>query len=242
MSESLPYRWKGILIAAVVMTSWAAALYFSLTLDVSLLTSFPWFLLVPAFIALNTFLYTGLFITAHDAMHGTVAPAHPALNRLIGRTATLLYALFHFDILLRKHHEHHAHPASGGDPDYHDGAHAGLFRWYLHFFFTYVTWKQLLGMAIVYNLLKYAGGIPDLNIILFWVLPSIASTFQLFFFGTYLPHRQPASGYIEPHRAVSNNYGVVLSFLTCYHFGYHFEHHATPGVPWWRLPLARTQP
>ena len=27
-------------------------------------------------------------------MHGTVAPAHPRLNRVIGRAATLLYALF----------------------------------------------------------------------------------------------------------------------------------------------------
>lgn len=27
-----------------------------------------------------------------------------------------------------------------------------------------------------------------------------------------------------------------LSFLTCYYFGYHLEHHLYPNVPWWRLP------
>jgi beta-carotene ketolase (CrtW type) len=23
--------------------------------------------------------------------------------------------------------------------------------------------------------------------------------------------------------------------LSCYFFGYHFEHHDSPGTPWWRL-------
>ena len=27
---------------------------------------------------------------------------------------------------------------------------------------------------------------------------------------------------------------VWLSFLTCYHFGYHLEHHRYPWVLWWR--------
>ena len=34
---------------------------------------------------------------------------------------------------------------------------------------------------------------------------------------------------------------VVLlgSLVTCYHFGYHHEHHLYPAVPSWRLPAAR---
>lgn len=240
MPAPLTYRWKGVFIAATVLSAWAAALVLSLTSDLAL--SPPTLLsvlLTGAFVLLNTFLYTGLFITAHDAMHGTVAPEFPRLNRVIGRVATLLYALFSFEVMRSKHREHHAQPASAGDPDFHDGSHRGFFRWYLHFFFTYVTWKQLLGMAVVFNLLKHVAGIPDINILLFWVLPSLASTLQLFYFGTYLPHRQPATGYTDPHRAVSNNYSVALSFLTCYHFGYHLEHHERPGVPWWRLPSVR---
>jgi beta-carotene/zeaxanthin 4-ketolase len=237
MRQKTIYRWKGLLVAAAVMSAWATALTGSLATGVEHMHT----AVIPLLVLLITFLYTGLFITAHDAMHGTVAPSLPKLNTAIGRACTLLYALFSFDLLLRKHREHHRHPASGADPDFHDGRHAGLLRWYLHFFFTYVTWKQLLGMAIIFNLLKYAAGISDVTILLFWVLPSLLSTFQLFFFGTYLPHREPAAGYTEPHRAVSSGYGVLLSFLTCYHFGYHFEHHAMPGVPWWRLPGSRGQ-
>lgn len=240
MPAAPTYRWKGLVIAAAVFAAWATALAVSLGSALPFSPSPPLSsILSGALVLLNTFLYTGLFITAHDAMHGTVAPAFPRLNRAIGRTATLLYALFSFEAMRAKHREHHAHPASSGDPDFHDGAHRGFFRWYLHFFFTYVTWKQLLGMAVIYNLLKHVAGIPDITILLFWVLPSVASTFQLFFFGTYLPHREPAQGYTEPHRAVSNDYGVALSFITCYHFGYHLEHHEKPGVPWWRLPAVR---
>ncbi len=234
--HSATYRWRGVLIAAAVLLAWCSALVFALSADIAALgwTSVPLALLV-------TFLYTGLFITAHDAMHGTVAPQHPRLNRAIGGLATLLYALFSFRVLLRKHHEHHARPASGEDPDYHDGTHRSLTRWYLHFFFTYVTWKQLLGMAVLYNALKYLAGVPDANLLLFWALPAIVSTFQLFYFGTYLPHRETPEPYREPHRARSNDYGVLLSFLTCYHFGYHEEHHIHPGIPWWRLPEMRRE-
>jgi beta-carotene ketolase (CrtW type) len=30
-----------------------------------------------------------------------------------------------------------------------------------------------------------------------------------------------------------------VSLLTCFHFGYHHEHHDTPWVPWWKLPAQR---
>ena len=45
--------------------------------------------------------------------------------------------------------------------------------------------------------------------------------------------------YDNPHRARSNGYPPWLSFLTCYHFGYHFEHHEYPYVPWWGLSSVR---
>jgi len=67
-------------------------------------------------------------------------------------------------------------------------------------------------------------------------VPSIASSLQLFFFGTYLPHREPEGGYVSETRAQSSNWSVFWSFITCYHFGYHEEHHEQPNVPWWGLP------
>jgi beta-carotene ketolase (CrtW type) len=65
------------------------------------------------------------------------------------------------------------------------------------------------------------------------------SSFQLFTFGTWLPHRNLKIPFADWHRARSNDYPAWLSFLTCYHFGYHWEHHEWPFVPWWKLPRAR---
>jgi beta-carotene/zeaxanthin 4-ketolase len=29
--------------------------------------------------------------------------------------------------------------------------------------------------------------------------------------------------------------------ISCYHFGYHEEHHELPHLGWWQLPAARRQ-
>ena len=70
-----------------------------------------------------------------------------------------------------------------------------------------------------------------------WIAPQVLSTIQLFYFGTYLPHK----GTFEPESfpARSNNYPHWLSLITCFHFGYHSEHHQHPYVPWWYLPTIR---
>jgi fatty acid desaturase len=52
-------------------------------------------------------------------------------------------------------------------------------------------------------------------------------------------HRQTEEGYSDRHRAKSINYSVIWSFITCYHFSYHWEHHQYPHLPWYKLPLAR---
>ncbi|MBN1543355.1 fatty acid desaturase, partial [candidate division KSB1 bacterium] len=184
-------------------------------------------------------LYTGLFITAHDAMHGGVAPGCYRLNRWIGWLAVRCYAFFSYSLLLSRHSDHHRYPASDKDPDYHDGRHRGFWSWYLRFMHTYLRVGQIVGMAIVFNVLLHLLGVPIGNLLLFWVAPALLSTVQLFYFGTYLPHREPPGGYDNPHRARSNDYPVWLSFLTCYHFGYHREHHEAPYVPWWRLSAQR---
>jgi beta-carotene ketolase (CrtW type) len=180
-----------------------------------------------------------MFITAHDAMHGSVLPGRPGTNRIIGTTYVTLYALFSYGGLFEKHWEHHRHPGTGADPDYHDGVHSGFGRWYGRFMGNYLRVPQLVGMAIVFNILWLLLGLDIANIILFWIVPSFASTFQLFYFGTYRVHREPPGGYTNVHRATSSDYSSPVSFLTCYHFGYHLEHHMFPGVPWWRLPAVR---
>jgi beta-carotene ketolase (CrtW type) len=180
-------------------------------------------------------LYTGIFITAHDAIHGVVAPNHKRLNYWIGFLCAVIFAFNNYEKLSRKHHLHHAHVVSEKDPDYYDG---NFFRWYLKFALEYVTIWQLLLMAVTYNLLKLV--FPMENLIVFWEIPAILSTLQLFYFGTYLPHRgehHPDDNF----KAKSQKLNHFIAFMSCYFFGYHHEHHAYPYLPWWKLAKAKEQ-
>ena len=76
--------------------------------------------------------------------------------------------------------------------------------------------------------------------VVFWPLPSILASIQLFVFGTWLPHRPDHDAFPDRHNARSTRFGRPLSLLTCFHFGgYHHEHHLYPSVPWWQLPSTR---
>ena len=194
---------------------------------------------IPGFL-LQTWLFTGLFITAHDAMHGTVSPSRPRLNRALGALSAALYAAFRFRELLPAHHAHHDHAGTpGADPDFHDGQRTGFVAWFLTFMRRYLRVRQIIILTLVFQVLHHGLGLPLQNLLLFWVAPSLASTIQLFGFGTYLTHRVPEGGHTNPHNARTVDLPVWLSLLTCYHFGYHEEHHESPGTPWWRLPAAR---
>ncbi len=230
-----PYRFKGMAAAALVFIGWASCIVYLLTVDLGRL---PLWLIPPA-VLLMTFLYVGMFITAHDAMHGSVLPGARAANRAIGTLCVTLYAMFSYDRLHEKHWAHHRRPGTDEDPDYHDGVRRGFGAWYSRFMANYLRAPQLVGMAVAFNVMWLLLGLDLPNIILFWVVPSFASTLQLFYFGTFLPHREPPGGYTNEHRATSTGFPSPVSFLTCYHFGYHLEHHLYPGVPWWRLPWVR---
>ena len=231
----------GLGLAAGIVTLWGANLVWWLGRD---LGAWPWWAMAGGALA-QVWLYTGVFIVSHDAIHGLVTPSWPRLNHGIGRVCALLYALFSYDRLRGKHHEHHRHPARvEQDPDYHDGRRRGLVGWYFTFMFRYLSLWQVLGMALVFNVLLHGLGVPEANLLLFWVAPALLSTVQLFVFGTWLPHRRrggEADGWPDDvHRAHSNGWPAWLSLLTCFHFGgCHWEHHAWPWVPWWRLPAAR---
>jgi beta-carotene ketolase (CrtW type) len=48
----------------------------------------------------------------------------------------------------------------------------------------------------------------------------------LFYFGTYLPHLPPnAAEVMHWQKSHSPDDPAWLSFLKCYNFGYHWEHH-----------------
>jgi beta-carotene/zeaxanthin 4-ketolase len=190
----------------------------------------------------QTWIYTGLFITAHDAMHGSIYPS-PKLNRAIGQLCLWLYAGFDYSLLASKHHLHHQYPASERDPDFHNGNAPNFSSWYKHFVCEHLSWGQVLNLVLMFGVYaivcQYDRATPLLwrlpNLLLFWVIPSLLSSLQLFYFGTFLPHREPPEGYQNLHRAQTIARSSWWSLISCYHFGYHQEHHESPQIPWWQL-------
>lgn len=229
---------RGLLIAGLIMTTWAVSLTVLLNSTLSQLHPLWQFLAV----LWQMFLYTGLFITAHDAMHGGVAPQQPKLNRSIGSLALLLYGLFSYEQLLKAHWQHHTHPASALDPDFHNGTFKNPVAWYVNFLQRYWSWRRLLALIAAFHAMHLLLHVPEANLVLFWIVPSLLSSVQLFYFGTYLPHREPVGGYNNIFRAQSAYRPLLLSLLACYHFGYHHEHHEYPHVPWWQLPTIAQRP
>ncbi len=199
-----------------------------------------WWLALPI-VAVQTWLSVGLFIVAHDAMHGSLAPGRPATNLFWGRLTLLLYAGFWLDRLSPKHFDHHRHVGTERDPDFSVDHPTRFWPWYYAFMRRYFGLREYLvlnALVLAYVLVLKA---PLGNLLLFWALPSILSSIQLFYFGTYLPHRHEDAPFADQHNARSNDFPVWLSLLTCFHFGYHREHHLSPGTPWWQLPRRRRE-
>lgn len=232
----------GLTLAALVIGAW-------LVLHVAGVFFLPlqggWWWLVPAFVALQTWLGVGLFIVAHDAMHGSLAPGRLRLNAAIGQLCVALYAGFSYRRLHASHHRHHDAPGTAADPDFHADQPQALLAWFLRFFRTYFGLRELARLAMVLALYLLLGARP-LNLMLLWGLPALLSALQLFVFGTWLPHRHlrgaaPGHDFADQHRARTLDLPWLASLLSCFHFGLHHEHHCHPGAPWWRLPAVRRQ-
>ena len=217
----------GLFIAFLIILCWGAHLFYMLLFQpVDMLDVWFW-----VHIVLQSWLFTGLFITAHDAMHGTIT-SNKSLNNFLGFFTTLLFAGMWYPNLLRNHKLHHINVGTNNDPDYFVG-HQHFFVWWYSFMKHYITLWQMLIMAVLFNIgLLYFS---EIQLLTLWVLPSIVATFQLFYFGTYLPHHLPHTSEMEPHKARSQKRNHLWAMLSCYFFGYHYEHHASPKTPWWKL-------
>jgi len=233
-------RAGGLAVAITVLAGWALSLYASLFSRA--VADGPLALRLMA-VASTTWFHTALFITGHEAMHGLVSPGYPRINHAIGWFCTRAFAHLDYKTLLHAHWAHHRCPAQAGkDPDFHNGTHRGVIPWFATFMLGYMRVSQLAWMGASCALL--AALTSPVRVLVGWVLPLLASSVQLFFFGTYLPHRDPdlASGkpYADRHRARSE-YGWSSQFhlLSCLNFGLHHEHHTMPYIPWWRLHTVR---
>lgn len=225
---SSPIDPLGILMGVALILLWSVCLYFFLTINVDYTNPITYL-----GILIMTHLYTGLFITSHDAMHGTVS-RNKRINHVIGFITSLLFAFNFYNKLHVKHHEHHRYVATDKDPDFHKSGKFWL--WYWNFLKQYITIKQLILITVTMQLLGLI--FPMENLIWYWAVPSVLSTFQLFYFGTYIPHKDGPDN-LNKHKSRSLEKNHFWAFISCYFFGYHYEHHDHPGVPWWRLWLTK---
>jgi beta-carotene/zeaxanthin 4-ketolase len=228
----------GLALAVSIVAAWLA-------LHVGLVFFFPLSrakapLAVPLPLV-QTWLYVGLFIIAHDYMHGSLVPFRPATNRWIGQVCLFFYVGFSFDALNQTHHRHHRYAGTAEDPDFNDQPPFAFWPWFAKFFLEYFSVRQMALIGAAYLLYVPVFGASPGNALVFWALPGILSALQLFTFGTYLPHRPGPGPFADRHKARSNAFPPWLSLLTCFHFGYHHEHHLYPAVPWWRLPRMRAK-
>jgi beta-carotene/zeaxanthin 4-ketolase len=226
---------KGLLVSIGIFSGWLLSLLFVLPLHCSSIPTM-WLILL---ILERTFLHTGLFIIAHDAMHGSLIPESRSWNNIVGHISVWCYGFLSYDHCYANHHQHHAHPGQVGDPDFHDGYSTHPIAWYLKFLGEYLPLPRVVGFlgywALTYFCLHQSFQVSFINFGVFCVFPFILSSVQLFYFGTYLPHRD---------RLSQNNLNCIqsvdcpvwLSFLSCYHFGYHRAHHESPHTPWYELP------
>jgi beta-carotene ketolase (CrtW type) len=223
----------GLIIAIVIMSLWGGHLVYSLAFVEVSLTN-PW---MYVHILIQAYFYTGLFITGHDAMHQSVSRVK-WINNTVGYLSVYLFASLFYPRMIKNHWDHHRYPGTEKDPDYYTKS-QNFFVWWFMFMVRYTTWWQLLSMGVIFNLLLHLAGFTTPSLVVFWIIPAFLGTFQLFYFGTFLPHRRPHTEEMGKHRARSMTRNHLWAMLSCYFFGYHLEHHQSPGVPWWQLYKAK---
>lgn len=223
----------GIAFALLILAAWLTLETFGMFV---LRLEHEGLFIAPILVLLICWLDVGLFIIAHDAMHCSLAPQFPRLNRMIGEIALIFYAGFRFENLKQAHMAHHASPGTPKDPDFNAAAPDRLWPWYGLFISRYFGLPEL-GRLSLFVLGCLLLGARIENLLLLWALPAVLSSFQLFVFGTFLPHRRQDEPFVDCHQARSSSQGWLVSLISCYHFGYHHEHHLNPSLPWWRLPL-----
>jgi len=227
----------GLALAALVAGSWLAIHFYGMFVFELTWASLP---VALALAAVQVWLSVGVFIICHDAMHGILAPGWPRVNAAIGAVLLMLYAGFRWKRMRDAHFTHHKMSGHAGDPDF-DEAHPGsFFAWYWTFFKRYFGWFSLIFVHVIVGIYLFVFEIPFMQIFVLYGAPALLSSLQLFYFGTFRPHHHAAAKpFADKHNARSNDFGALASLMTCFHFGYHLEHHRRPDVPWWALPRAK---
>ncbi|WP_373479909.1 fatty acid desaturase [Geminocystis sp.] len=229
-------NYLGLLVALVIIILWILTI---VTYQINDLTKVN-YLIILLLILWQTFLNTGLFIIAHDGMHGLIFPSNIRVNDSISKIALILYAFLSYENLKEKHLLHHQFSGTNLDPDFHNNDNDNFLNWYIEFMTKYLSLKHLFRLSVLVLLSAYYCKVTWLHLLLFWALPLILSSLQLFFFGTFLPHRHGSKEKNDVSSIKSLYLPLFLSLIACYHFSYHQEHHQYPFIPWWKLPFFKT--
>ena len=227
----------GLTLAALVGGGWLSVHFYSMFVFELTWDNWPFAM---ALAVLQIWLSVGTFIICHDAMHGTLAPGWPRVNAAVGAPLLMLYAGFRWTRMRDAHFTHHKLSGHKGDPDF-DEEHPGDFlAWYWTFFKRYFGWFSLIFVHTVVGIYLFVFEISFMQIFVLYGAPALLSSLQLFYFGTFRPHHQAADKpFSDQHNARTNDFHPLISLATCFHFGYHLEHHRAPHVPWWALPGAK---
>ncbi len=228
----------GLALAAAIVMGWLAIHVFAMFILELTWAALPLALLLAA---VQCWLSVGLFIVSHDAMHGSLVPGGRRINSAIGAALLFLYAGFSWQRMRSAHFDHHRLAGKPGDPDFDEDNPSHFWRWYGTFLKRYFGWQSALFVSSVVLIYWLVLDVAVQNIVLLYGLPAIASSMQLFYFGTYRPHRHDEHGFADRHNARSEGFGALASLASCFHFGYHHEHHCRANVPWWALPRVRRE-
>ena len=226
----------GLLLASAIFGGWLAIHLFAMFVFELSWSTLP---LAVAIALLQCWLSVGLFIVSHDAMHGSLVPGGGRINGVIGGALLFLYAGFGWRKMRDAHFAHHKAPGSADDPDFSADHPTRFWPWYATFLKRYFGWQSALFVSSVVIIYWLVLNVPVEKIVLLYGAPAIASSIQLFYFGTFRPHRHGEDSFVDRHNARSDTFGSLASLASCFHFGYHHEHHLAPHVPWWGLPAER---
>ncbi len=226
----------GLILAFAIFASWLSLHLFSMFRFELDWTSLP---LALGIALVQCWLSVGLFIVSHDAMHGSLVPRGGRLNDVIGGFLLFIYAGFSWIRMRDAHFAHHRAPGSETDPDFSVSYPTRFWPWYGEFLRRYFGWQSIVFVFTVVLTYWFLVGVPVEKIVLLYGAPAIASSIQLFYFGTFRPHRHAADDFADWHKARTDDFGWLKSLASCFHFGYHHEHHLAPHVPWWKLPDTR---
>ena len=168
-----PEPWQGVIglgLAVLIFGGWLALHVYAVAFFEINTQTLP---LVPVIFALLCWLSVGMFIVAHDAMHGSLIPGWPRLSGFIGGLMLFVYAGFGWRKMRDAHMDHHKYSGTARDPDFDADHPAAFWPWYFTFLKRYFGPQSAIYVfAITWGYILLLG-FPRANVIILYGGPAI---------------------------------------------------------------------